>query len=80
MIFDIIKVPLDTGPKDNYRDWGIHDYVKLWLGTDQGKWVKENCHLYTYRYELSWDTFSYTLIIYGDVSEEQETFYKLRFK
>jgi hypothetical protein len=50
-----------------------------WQQTEKGKWVMENCPDPSYKIITNVTTFGYQVIIYGDLSEKDQTYFTLKY-
>lgn len=51
-----------------------------WQQTDQGKWVLEHCSNASYKIMADYTSFGYRIVIYGDLSQEDATYFTLKYK
>lgn len=51
-----------------------------WQQTDKGQWVMQHCQDPTYRIVPDVYNFGYRVIIYGDLSAEDATYFTLKYK
>jgi hypothetical protein len=51
-----------------------------WLQTDEGKWVKERCKDLYWQTIISPDTYGYSVILRGSITDQHATEYYLRFE
>lgn len=50
-----------------------------WQKTDAGKWVLDHCLSPKYKIIHNFDTYGYQVVIYGDLSDEDATYYTLKY-
>ncbi len=50
-----------------------------WQKSDVGQWVMSHCPCPTYKVITNFDTYGYQVIIYGELSEEDATYYTLKY-
>ena len=51
-----------------------------WQKTEMGEWVMQHCSNPTYKIMTDVNTFGYKVIVYGDLSKEDATFFTLKYK
>ena len=51
-----------------------------WQKTEAGEWVMEHCRDPAYKVITKFDTYGYEVVIYGELSEEDATYYTLKYK
>lgn len=51
-----------------------------WQITDMGKWVMQHCTNPTYKVSVDQNTFGYKVTIYGDLTDEDTTYFTLKYK
>jgi hypothetical protein len=51
-----------------------------WQQTEAGKWVMQHCSNPTYKTMIDQNTYGYKVIIYGDLSAEDATYFTLKYR
>ena len=51
-----------------------------WQKTEIGQWVMQHCASPTYRIMVDQNTFGYKVTIYGELSEEDSTYFTLKYR
>ena len=75
MIFHRFKLS-DCEDPDIYAAAPIFE----WQKTEAGQWVMAHCRDPAYKVTTNFDTIEYEVVIYGDLSDEDATYYTLKYK
>lgn len=51
-----------------------------WQQTEAGKWVMQHCPNPTYKTMVDQNTYGYKVVIYGELSAEDATYFTLKFR
>lgn len=51
-----------------------------WESTDAGEWVMKHCPDTRYKIMSDFDHYGYQVVIYGNLSEQDTTYYTLKYK
>lgn len=61
---------------DEHTEFAFSSY----LASERGKWLKENSYQLTYEIITDPSTFGYKLVVFADLTEQDLTFYNLKWK
>jgi hypothetical protein len=62
------------------HDAGINEFLDQWRQSDVGQWASEHCPNISYNVFSDPEYWGHKLVIYGELSEEEETYFTLKFK
>jgi hypothetical protein len=51
-----------------------------WQKSEMGTWVMEHCTDASFRISSDFDTYGYQVVIYGNLSDEDATYFTLKYK